>query len=212
MEKGVVRGSEKYLNRYVFSGKVICGECGGAFNRRIHNSNRRKYIAWCCTTHLKNKNKCHMLFIRDEVLKEAFIIMMNKLIFFHQTILIPYLQALKRNPDDDSLNRMQKIHMLIAQNAEKRETLAKLLSQGMITPVIYNKGLNELLSRYGTYQKEMIALKHSVSESMNHVSETTRLLHFAEKSSPFTAFDEALFEQFVDSILIRSRDEKSAMY
>lgn len=207
MEKGVVRGSEKYLNRYVFSGKVICGECGGAFKRRIHNSNGRKYIAWCCTTHLKNKNKCHMLFIRDEVLKEAFIIMMNKLICFHQTILIPYLQALKRNPDDGSLNRMQKIHTLIAQNAEKRGTLAKLLSQGMITPVIYNKGLNELLSRYGAYQKEMIALKHSVSESMNHVSETTRLLHFAEKSSPFTTFDEALFEQFVDSILIRSRDE-----
>lgn len=102
---------------------------------------------------------------------------------------------------------MQKIHTLIAQNAEKRGTLAKLLSQGMITPVIYNKGLNELLSRYGAYQKEMIALKHSVSESMNHVSETTRLLHFAEKSSPFTTFDEALFEQFVDSILIRSRDE-----
>ena len=148
-----------------------------------------------------------MLFIRDEVLKKAFIIMMNKLICFHQTILIPYLQALKRNPDDGSLNRMQKIHTLIAQNAEKRETLAKLLSQGVIGPVIYNKGLNELLSQYDTYQKEMNALKHSISDSMNHVSETTRLLHFAEKSSPLTAFNETLFEQFVDSILIRSRDE-----
>ena len=206
-EKGVVRGSEKYQNHYAFSGKVFCDECGGTFKRRIHSSSGHKYVAWCCSTHLLNKDKCHMLFMRDKTLKDAFIIMMNKLICFHQTILAPYLQALKRAPDDDSLKRIQKLHTLITQNSEKRETLAKLLSQGVIGPVIYNKGLNELLSQYDTYQKEMNALKHSISDSLNHVSETTRLLRFAEKSSPLTAFDETLFEQFVDSILIRSRDE-----
>lgn len=105
--------------------------------------------------------KCHMLFIRDKTLKYDFIIMMNKLICFHQTILAPYLQALKRAPDDDSLKRIQKLHILITQNSEKRETLAKLLSQGVIGSVVYNKGLNELFLQYDTYQKEMNALKHS---------------------------------------------------
>lgn len=85
-----------------------------------------------------------MLFIRDKTLKDDFIIMMNKLICFHQTILAPYLQALKRAPDDDSLKMIQKLHTLITQNSEKRETLAKLLLQGVIGSVIYNKGLNEL--------------------------------------------------------------------
>ena len=151
--------------------------------------------------------KCHMLFIRDKTLKDDFIIMMNKLICFHQTILAPYLQALKRAPDDDSLKRIQRLHTLITQNSEKRETLAKLLLQGVIGSVIYNKGLSEFFLQYDTYQKEMNALKHSISDSMNHVSETTRLLRFAEKSSPLSAFGETLFEQFVDSILIRSRDE-----
>ena len=83
-EKGLVRGSEKYQNHYAFSGKVICGECGGTFKRRIHSSSGHKYVAWCCSTHLLNKDKCHMLFMRDKTLKDAFIIMMNKLICFHQ--------------------------------------------------------------------------------------------------------------------------------
>lgn len=63
--------------------------------------------------------KCHMLFIRDKTLKDDFIIMMNKLICFHQTILAPYLQALKRAPDDDSLKRIQKLHTLITQSNKK---------------------------------------------------------------------------------------------
>ena len=36
-EKGVVKGSDKYQNRYTFSGKIICGECGDTFKRRIHS-------------------------------------------------------------------------------------------------------------------------------------------------------------------------------
>ena len=35
-EKGIVKGCGKYLNRYCFSGKIICGECGDVFKRRTH--------------------------------------------------------------------------------------------------------------------------------------------------------------------------------
>ena len=48
LEKGITKGSGKYLNRYPFSGKIICSECGGKFKRRIHSKNGGKYVAWCC--------------------------------------------------------------------------------------------------------------------------------------------------------------------
>ena len=57
-EKGVVKGSDKYQNRYTFSGKIICGECGDTFKRRIHSCTGYKYTAWCCSTHIKDKDKC----------------------------------------------------------------------------------------------------------------------------------------------------------
>lgn len=37
-EKGIQKGARKYLSRYPFSGKIICGECGNTFKRRIHTS------------------------------------------------------------------------------------------------------------------------------------------------------------------------------
>nr|WGD93219.1 recombinase family protein [Bacillus subtilis] len=45
-EKGIEKRNEKYQNRYSFSSKIICSECGSTFKRRIH-SYGRKYIAWC---------------------------------------------------------------------------------------------------------------------------------------------------------------------
>lgn len=59
-EKGIEKGNDKYQQRYAFSKKIICGECGDTFKRRIHSCTTYKYVAWACNTHLKNKESCHM--------------------------------------------------------------------------------------------------------------------------------------------------------
>src|SRR5690625_4052148 len=41
-QKNVAAGSRKYLNRYPFSGKIECMECGDTFKRRIHTSTHSK--------------------------------------------------------------------------------------------------------------------------------------------------------------------------
>lgn len=47
-EKGNGERTERYQNRYGFSGRIRCGECGGVFKRRIHYKPSGSYIAWCC--------------------------------------------------------------------------------------------------------------------------------------------------------------------
>lgn len=206
-EKGVIKGTEKYQNRYVFSGRIICGECGGTFKRRIHSTATHKYAAWCCNTHIEDKNKCHMLFVKDEALKLAFITMMNKLIFSHRIILKPYLEAIKNVSTDDSLRRIQQIQTLLAQNTEKRETLTKLMTQDIIDPVLYSQETNELLSQADSFRDEIDALKNAVSGDVTKVTETTALIHFAEKSAMLHEFDDDLFDRFVKHIIVHSRND-----
>ncbi len=206
-EKGIAKGSGKYQNRYAFSGKIICGECGDSFKRRIHSCANHKYIAWCCNTHINDKSKCHMLFVKDDALKLAFITMMNKLIFSHRIILKPYLEALKKTSTDDSLHRIQQIQTLLAQNSEKRETLTKLMTQGIIDPVLYSQETNELLSQVDNFRDEIEALKNEVSGDVTKVTETIALIHFAEKSAMLHEFDEDLFERFVKRVIVHSRND-----
>lgn len=108
---------------------------------------------------------------------------------------------------DDSLRRIQKIQTLLAQNTEKRETLTKLMTQGIIDPILFNKETNELLSQADSFRDEINALKNAVSGDVTKVTAATALLHFTEKGGILQEFDDDLFNEYVNRIIVRSRNE-----
>jgi phage minor structural protein len=118
-----------------------------------------------------------------------------------------YVDALKNTSSDDSLRRIQEIQTLLAQNTEKRETLTKLMTQGIIDPILFNKETNELLSQADSFRDEINALKNAVSGDVTKVTAATALLRFAEKGGILQEFDDDLFKEYVNRIIVRSRNE-----
>lgn len=206
-EKGIKKGNAKYQQRYAFSSKIICSECGNTFRRRIHSSTYGKYAAWVCNTHLEDTSSCSMLYIRDDDLKLAFITMINKLVYCHKLILKPYLKALHENTGDASLLNIQQLETLLEQNTEQRETLHKLMGQGYIDQILFTQENNALLSQANDYRNEIEALNRSQSLDATKVYETERLLHFCERGEMQMEYSEELFELFVDHIEVYSRQE-----
>src|SRR5699024_11592953 len=71
-----------------------------------------KYIAWCCSTHIKSKDECSMLFIREERIRQAFITMMNKLNFGYSYVLTPLSKQLETsNQEDRKSTRLNSSHV-----------------------------------------------------------------------------------------------------
>lgn len=206
-EKGIQRGLNKYQQRYAFSGKIICGECGDTFKRRIHTCKEHKYVAWCCNTHLEDTSKCSMLYIRDDDLQLAFITMMNKLIYGHRFILKPLIENLKGLSSDRNVQRIKEIQTLLLQNTEQRETLTKLMAQGYIDQILFNKENNELLTQADNYRAEIAMLSRKQTGDASQINEATALLRFTERSSMLTEFDDGLFEKYVERIKVYSRNE-----
>ena len=143
-EKGVEKQNEKYLNRYPFSGKIICGQCGGTFKRRIHSSGI-KYIAWSCNTHITEIEKCSMMYISNSEFEYAFVTMMNKLIFGHQIVLRPLLMSLRGIDSNNSMETIQEIDKKLSDIEEQRKVLMGLQTRGYLEPAIFTRGNNELL-------------------------------------------------------------------
>ena len=83
-EKGNGHDTGRYQNRYGFSGRIYCGECGSKYKRRLHYKPSGQYAAWTCVTHLADKERCSQKYITDDALKLAFVTMMNKLVFGQQ--------------------------------------------------------------------------------------------------------------------------------
>ena len=206
-EKGILRGSDKYQQRYAFSGKIICGECGDTFRRRIHSSTYGKYPAWVCNTHLADTSKCSMLYLRDDDIKLAFATMMNKLIYCHKLVLKPYLESLQANTSDEAFLRIQQLEILLEQNAEQRETLHKLMAQGYIDQILFTQENNALLTQANDFRSDIEALNRSVTDDTSKVYETERLIHFCERGEMLPEYNEDLFELFVDHIHVYSRQE-----
>lgn len=206
-EKGIIKGSEKYQSRYCFSGKIVCGECGDTFKRRIHSTTTHKYAAWCCNTHIEDKSRCSMKYIRDDTVKAAFVTMINKLIFAHSIVLKPYVGTLQNGCTDAPMRRIQQIQTLLLENAEQRETLTKLMAQGYIDQILYNEENNTLLSQADHYRQEMDTLSKAIGSGGAHVTAAKELLRYVEKAAMLTDFDEALFENTVTRIKVLSREE-----
>ena len=57
-----------------FSGKVICGDCGGVHGSKIwHSNSKYRRVIWQCNRKFKNETKCTTPHVDEEILKERFL-------------------------------------------------------------------------------------------------------------------------------------------
>lgn len=197
-EKRIISGSDKYQKRYVFSGIIFCGECGDKFRRKIHDSG--KEIAWSCRTHIQDKKKCSMKYIRDDMLKAAFVTMMNKLIYSRKQLLLP----LYENISIQGSNESSKIHFIqneLQKLSEKKDTLRKLRAQDIIDSVVFNQEINFIDAQASKYRAEISDLSGKTKD----FSEMNKLIHFTDREM-MTAFNEEVFCMFVSKIVIVDRN------
>ena len=148
-----------------------------------------------------------MKYIRDDEIKAAFVTMLNKLIYGHRLILAPYLKALENSSGDEAIQRIQHLELLLAQNSEQRETLTKLMAQGYIDQILYNRETNALLLQAETYRSDIEAITICMTGDSAKVTETNLLLHFVSHADMLTAYSEELFESYADHIEVASRHE-----
>lgn len=198
-ERNIVKDIGKYQKKYSFSGKIICGECGSKFKRQTQSVG----IAWACTTHLEHKEQCSMKFIKDAAIKAAFVTMLNKLIFGCKFILLPYYEALRLNDTDEIFQQILRLKNDLQRNVDRKIDLRKLRVSGFIDSVIYNQELARIEKENEEYRAALRNLEKAISDAAIH--ETEKLLRFVESAQMQTEFNDAVFTEFADSIIVCSR-------
>jgi site-specific DNA recombinase len=207
-EKGVEKGSAKYQNRYPFSGKVKCSECGSSFKRRIYCSGDKKYIAWCCARHIIDSSGCSMRFIRESSIQQAFVTMINKLIFGHKLVLKPLHQNLRAVNDANNLARIQDLETKIMENTERGKVLVSIMAKGYLEPDLFNAQSIELKKEAVALKEQKEILSRSVNGGMTTITELEQLIKFVSKADQMLDhFDADLFDRFVGTICVCSQTE-----
>ena len=148
-----------------------------------------------------------MQFIRDEDIKTAFVTMMNKLIFGQKFILRPLLNGLRNQNNVASFRRIEELETKIENNMEQSQMLTGLMAKGYLEPALFNKEKYSLEAERERLLAEKDQLTRSVNCDFAKVEEVDRLLKFATKSKMLTAYEDELFENYVEKIIVFSREE-----
>lgn len=148
-----------------------------------------------------------MQFIRDEDIKTAFVTMMNKLIYDQKFILRPLLNGLRNQNNVASFRRIEELETKIENNMEQSQMLTGLLAKGYLEPALFNKEKISLEAERESLLAEKDQLTHSVNGNFAKMEEVDRLLKFATKTKTLTAYEDELFENYVEKIIVFSREE-----
>lgn len=200
-EKGISKNEPKYKKRYVYSGKIICNECGGKCKRVKLTG----YYAFACNNHVKNKDACSLKPVPEEYVRGAFVTMMNKLTFARREVLIPFSVMLRRGHTKSRYDRLDEIETQIQQIMQRRQQVRRFFSQGFLDPAIYQEETDGLIKE----EEKLLAEKKTLTadEDRKKRDNLADLIRYAAKGEMISEFDDGLYTQFVDHIVIYSRTE-----
>ncbi len=206
-EKGIKKQDKRYQNRFPFTAKLKCGECGTTLKRHMNATGDLRYPVWVCKKHIENSDECSMKAIRESDLEYAFTTMLNKLVFARADLLHPLLDSVRGETYKNNLNRIEEIDRKLQKNVERTQTLTKIMSKGYIGPAIFKKESNVLAGESEALADEKERLIRSVTKSVQRTDDLDNLVKYIDKSQISDSFDGSLVTEFLDYATIRSRTD-----
>lgn len=151
---------DKYLNRYSFSGKLVCEHCGANFIRRTWNSSGpTKQIVWQCGTYIKEgKAACSMKAVDDITLKAVFVRAFNKLYKNKDTVLKRFLDNVEKGLRVEfSGGQDHKLVLAIDRISEQMKALIRKQIKGSSAAIDFQ-------AEYAKLQQQLEALRNQKND------------------------------------------------
>ena len=206
-EKNIKKNDPRYQNRYPFTGKLICGECGSSLKRHINSTGSVRYPVWVCKQHLEDVSACSLKYIREVDLEYAFTTMMNKLIFGRQEVLHTLIEAIRGETHKGNLLRIDEIDQKLEKIVERRQTLTTIMTRGYLEPALFTQESNDLAAEADALTAEKEQLVKEVTGCMKRTEALNDLIRYVGHAQPSPDFDGELVERFLDHGVVRSREE-----
>lgn len=191
-----------YRNRYMFSSRIVCGECGAMLRRqKIYIGKPYEKIQWCCHRHIEDSSQCGQKSIREDLIKQAFVKLWNRLASNYETILLPLLTALKAVPDDpkqewEALELEHKIQELKKQSY----MLQKVLSDGDINSAVFIGERNRIDTELEAACHRLQFLKEQKLFEQE-IGQTEYLIAVCRnRPTIIEEFDEECFDMVIDKV------------
>lgn len=198
----------------LFSGMLFCGDCGASMVRKTVPAGEKKYVYYVCSAHKQDKS-CSPHRMRDTALEEIVldslrqhireVVNMSELMNITDTAPLRTAQAQKvqRQLDKkrEEFEKLQKLLMSLYEN----------LTDGVIDREEYARLKASFTARADEAEKQMDALRESLSDIQSHGTENVWMNEFIKRQE-LASLDRAVVVALIDKILIHSNDVVEIIY
>ena len=195
---------DPHLNRYCFTGKIICGCCGSVMKRQVVQTAGGRRAFWVCRKHLTDSSLCAQRKIREDDLQNAYITMLNKLSYSRNLLLLPYISAVTAEDGRQMNDRLNTIQTRLQDIRKDRDDLVYRYSRGSIeAAVFFDKTV-----ACRREEKELLREKRITERFFGHTSYAQALDDFISDWKVGTEnFPQDSFRALTDHIQIGDRNQ-----
>ena len=203
---------QAYTGSDLFSSRIICGECGHLYGRKIWNSNNKyRRIVWRCNAKYSKRQgcaSCNTPSLTEEQIKTAFVGAFNSCIKNKRKIMAGCREAIALVCDTAALEESAALY------SEESETAARLIrkcveenARASIKPEAYRERYNSLAERYKAAKEKLDSVQSKLSERKIKKEKMEMFLKQLSRTNELlTEFDEKLWNIMLDSMTVYSYD------
>ena len=193
------REKQGEIKNYTLSKMMRCPDCGRTFRRQVING--KAY--WCCSQWAVQASSCESRRVREDMVYDAFTALTYKLKAYRKAVIEDLIKRLEYLQDrtSESIERIRQIDKEIADLSAQNLVVTRLHTSGVIDAVEYTKQTSQIGNKINALRIER-RKKLNESEGDVQLDDLKNLNEIIEERSLKSDFDEELFEDIVEKIIV----------
>ena len=195
----------QHSSKAVFSGKLICGDCGSIYGSKLwHSQDKYRRTVWQCNG--KFKNKCTTPHLKDDEIKAVSIKAVNKILTDKTSVIKDLTEIRKLLLDTKELDKKLADAVI---ELEYAEGLIKSYFNGSaITEKDATSGkFEEYQTKYTEVKEKVDKLEKKITDRKNRALKMQRFISKIEDMDELVdEFSEKMFLGLVDHMVVYSKE------
>lgn len=191
----------------IFSGRIVCEDCGGFYGRKVWHSTSEKYRAyhWHCNNKFQKRCSCQTPTLKEESIEQAFLSAINSLIKKKKEIRENYALCLDTITDDSAyVARLEEINAECCRLQEETKSLLTAAGRkngGGLREI--NRQYEDYLAKFEGLQKEKSELSTQISKcAAKRVQVSSFLEELQKYDGPLKEFDPLIWQATLNHAVV----------